>query len=165
MKSLSELTHIHGLQLLILSPLKDLTRRRRFSSPHASSIQAFLAGTDFVGNRLFSVITSHGPPSNSTHLISKTEALFNYNEVNKDHTWFSTTIISLQGYHWFIICLLRYCSVLCFDFLFLCFLRHYWPTYTISSMFPLLHYLFVTSLYSLYYLFKVSIVSLSVCYV
>src|SRR6218665_2258164 len=91
MKTLSELTHIHGLQLLILSPaLKDLTRRQRLSSPHASSIQAFLAGTDFVGNRLFSVITSHGLPSNSTQLISKTEALYNYNEINKDHTWFST---------------------------------------------------------------------------
>src|SRR6218665_555062 len=92
MKTLSELTHIHGLQLLILSPLKDLTRRRRLSSPHASSTQAFLAGTDFVGNRLFSVITSHGPPSNSTQPISRTKALYNYNEINKDHTWFSTVV-------------------------------------------------------------------------
>src|SRR6218665_3197530 len=126
MKSLSELTHIHGLQLLILSPLKDLTRRRRLSSPHASSIQAFLAGTDFVGNRLFSVITSHAPPSYSTQLISKTEALFNYNEINKDHTWFSTTIISLQCFHCCIICLLRH--------------------HAISSRLPLVHYLFVTLL-------------------
>src|SRR6218665_3945107 len=92
MKTLSELTHIHGLQLLILSPLKDLTRRRRLSSAHTSTIQAFLAGIDFVGNRLFRVITSDGPPSNSTQLISKTEALYNYNEINKDHTWFSTVI-------------------------------------------------------------------------
>src|SRR6218665_3600291 len=58
----------------------------------------------------------------------------------------------------FIICLLRQCSVLCFDCLCLCFLRHY----TISSMFPLFHYLIVTSPY---YLLKVSIVLLSVCYV
>src|SRR6218665_1840120 len=93
MKTLSELTHIHGFQLLILSPLKDLTRRRRLSSPHASSIQAFLAGTDFVGNRRFCVITSHVPPSNSTQLISKTEALYNYNEINKDHAWFSTLLL------------------------------------------------------------------------
>src|SRR6218665_1178389 len=96
MKTLSELTHIHGFQLLILSSTsraQDLTRRRRLSSPHTSSIQAFLAGTDFVGNRRFCVITSHGPPSNSTQLISKTEALYNYNEVNKDHTWFSTLFV------------------------------------------------------------------------
>src|SRR6218665_1427540 len=73
--------------------LKDLTRRRRLSSPHTSTIQAFLAGIDFVGNRLFSVITSHGPPSNSTQLISKREALYNYNEINKDHTWFSTLVL------------------------------------------------------------------------
>src|SRR6218665_3390228 len=52
------------------------------------------------------------------------------------------TILSLQGFY-------------CFFF---CFLRHY----TISSRIPLFHYLFVTSPY---YLFKVSIVSLSVCYV
>src|SRR6218665_1975124 len=68
------------------------------------------------------------------------------------------TILSLQGFHCFIICLLRHCSLLGFDCLFLCFLRHY----TISSMCPLVLHLFVTSLY---YLFKVSIVSLSVCYV
>jgi len=55
------------------------------------------------------------------------------------------TILSLQGFHCFIICLLRHCSVVCFDCLFLCLLRHY----TISSMFPLFHYLFVTSPYYL----------------
>src|SRR6218665_969755 len=83
---------------------------------------------------------------------------------------------SPQGFHWFINRLLRHCSVLCFDCLFLCFLRHYRPA--ISSRFSLFHYLFVTSLLcsrlqlslplfltSLYYLFEVSIVSLSVCYV
>src|SRR6218665_656586 len=101
MKTLSELTPIHGFQLLILSSAsraQDLTRRRRLSSPHTSSIQAFLAGTDLVGNRLFCVIISHGPPSNSTQLISKTEALYNYNEINKDHTWFST--IARVGFNW-----------------------------------------------------------------
>src|SRR6218665_2225214 len=35
------------------------------------------------------------------------------------------SILSLQGFHCFIICLLRYCSVLCFDCLFLCFISHY----------------------------------------
>src|SRR6218665_202365 len=49
------------------------------------------------------------------------------------------------------------CSVLCFDCLFLCFLPHY----TISSIVPLFHALFVTSPYYVY-LFKVHIVSLSV---
>ena len=68
------------------------------------------------------------------------------------------TILSLQGFHCFIVDLLRDCFVLGFDCLFLCFLRHY----TISSMSPLFHYLFVTSPY---YLFKVSYVSLPVCYV
>src|SRR6218665_4030405 len=70
-------------------------------------------------------------------------------------------MLSLRGYHWFIICLLRYYTV-----------------YTISSRFPLFHYLFVTLLLcsmlrlsmplfltSLYYVFNVSIVLLSVCYV
>src|SRR6218665_2672695 len=104
---------------------------------------------------------------------------------------FPKNMLCLQGFHCFIIGLLRHCSVLIFVCLFLCFLRHY----TISSMFLLFHYLFVTSPYhlikisiassffvtsllcsmlrlslplfltSLFYLFKVSIVSLSVCYV
>src|SRR6218665_2542069 len=52
-------------------------------------------------------------------------------------------MLCLQGFYCFIIIgLLRHCSVLGFDCLFLCFLCHY----TISSRFPLFHYLFVTSL-------------------
>jgi len=53
-------------------------------------------------------------------------------------------MLSPQGFHWFIrpICLLRDCSFLGFDCLFLCLLRHY----TVSSSFQLFHYLFVTSL-------------------
>src|SRR6218665_785273 len=39
------------------------------------------------------------------------------------------TIISLQDFHCFIVCLLRHCSVLGFDCLLPCFFRHY----TISS--------------------------------
>src|SRR6218665_2519236 len=35
-------------------------------------------------------ITSHGPPSNSTQLISRTKALYNYNKINEDHTWFTS---------------------------------------------------------------------------
>src|SRR6218665_808187 len=73
-------------------------------------------------------------------------------------------------------CCYMYVTILSlvFECLFLCFIRHY----TSSSRFPLAHYLFVTSLRcsmlrlslppflnSPYYLFKVSIVSLSVCYV
>ena len=63
----------------------------------------------------------------------------------------------LKGFHCFIICLLRHCSVLGFDCLFFCLLH----TYILSSRFSLFHYLFVTSLY---YLFNVSIVLLSVYY-
>src|SRR6218665_692048 len=87
---------------------------------------------------------------------------------------FYVTSLSLQGFHCFIICLLRHCSVLCFDCLFLCFLRHY----TIFSRLPLFYYLFITSLLcsmlrqslplfltSQHYLFKASIVLLSVYYV
>src|SRR6218665_3618677 len=48
-------------------------------------------------------------------------------------------MLSLQGFHCFIIGLLRHCSVLGVDCLFLCVLRHY----TISSIFLLLHYPFV----------------------
>src|SRR6218665_1840988 len=51
------------------------------------------------------------------------------------------SLLSLQGFHCFIICLLRHFCILGFDCLFLCFVT--W----------------------LYYLCKVSIVSLSVCYV
>src|SRR6218665_4207800 len=112
-------------------------------------------------------------------------------------------MLCLQGFHCFIIGLLRHCSVLVFDCFFLCFLRHY----TISSRFPLVHSVnlrhcsvlgfdclflcflrhytissrfpwFIICLLlcsrlrlslpllltSPYYLFKVSIVSLSVCY-
>src|SRR6218665_3108412 len=70
--------------------------------------------------------------------------------------------------------MLRHCSVLGFSCSIFCLLRHY----TISSRFPLFHFLFVTSLLcsrhllfhllfvtSIYYLFQVSIVSLCVCYV
>jgi len=86
------------------------------------------------------------------------------------------TILSLQCFHCFIICLLRHLSVLGYDCLFLCLLRHY----LISAMFPLFHYLFVTPLLCsrlllslplffapLYFLFKVSIVlvTLSAYYV
>jgi len=59
------------------------------------------------------------------------------------------TMLSTQGFHCFIICLLRHCSVLGVDCLFLCLLRHY----AFSSRFPLFHYLFVTTICS------------SVCYV
>ena|SRR6218665_1231437 len=70
------------------------------------------------------------------------------------------TMLSLQCFHCFIICLLRH--------------------HTISPRFPLFHYLFVTSLLrsmfrstvsssvsyvTILYLFNVSVVSLSVCYV
>src|SRR6218665_493827 len=65
---------------------------------------------------------------------------------------FPKNMLCLQGFHCFIIGLLRHCSVLIFVCLFLCFLRHY----TISSMFLLFHYLFVTSPY---HLFKISIAS------
>src|SRR6218665_4032432 len=68
------------------------------------------------------------------------------------------TILSFQGFHCFIIGLLRHCSVLGLDCLFLCLLRQY----TLSLRSSLFHYLFVTSLF---YLFIVSIVLLSVCYV
>src|SRR6218665_332138 len=62
---------------------------------------------------------------------------------------FPKNMLCLQGYHYFIIGLLRHCSVQGIDCLFLCcWLRHYTVEY---------------SLY--YYLFKVCIVSLSVCYV
>src|SRR6218665_2947901 len=80
-------------------------------------------------------------------------------------------MLSLQGFHCFIICLLRHCSVLGVSF---CVLRHN----AISSGFPLSYHLFVTSLFcsrlqlsplmfvmSLYYLFKDSIVSLPARYV
>src|SRR6218665_1521412 len=68
------------------------------------------------------------------------------------------TILYIQGFHCFIICLLRHCSVLFFDCLFFCLLRQS----TIFLRFPLFHYLFVTPLY---YLFNISIALLSVCYV
>ena len=55
---------------------------------------------------------------------------------------FPKHILCLQGFHCFIICLLRHCSVLGSDCLFFCFLRHY----TISSRVSLFQYLFVTSL-------------------
>ena len=69
------------------------------------------------------------------------------------------TILFLQGFHCFIICLLRHCSVLGFDCFIFCLLCHYPISsscrifllfhcilrhYTISSRFPLFHYLFVT---------------------
>src|SRR6218665_1405944 len=84
------------------------------------------------------------------------------------------TILFLQGFHCFIIYFLHHCSVLSFNCPIFCFLRHY----TTSSRFPLFHYLFVTSMFcswlrlspllfatSLYYFFKLAIVSLSICYV
>src|SRR6218665_2586061 len=67
-------------------------------------------------------------------------------------------VLSFQGFHCFIICLLRQCCILDFDCLFFCLSRHH----AFSLWFLLFHYMFVTSVY---YLFKVSIVSLSVCYV
>ena len=68
------------------------------------------------------------------------------------------SLLSLRGFNCFIICLLRHYFVLDFACLFFCLLRHY----AFSSWFLLFHYMFVTSVY---YLFKVSIVSLSVYYV
>src|SRR6218665_2432925 len=52
------------------------------------------------------------------------------------------TILSLQCFHCFIIRLLRHRFVLDFDCYFICFIRHL----TISSKYPIFHYLFVTSL-------------------
>jgi len=63
---------------------------------------------------------------------------------------FVTSLLSLHGFHCFIICLLRYC-------LFFCLLRHY----AFCSWFPLFHYLFVTSVLCS----RASTVSSSVCYV
>jgi len=63
--------------------------------------------------------------------------LFNVSNVSSYVCY--VTIPSLQSVF---ICLLRHCSVLCSDCLFLCFLGHY----SISSRFPMFHYLFVTSL-------------------
>jgi len=56
---------------------------------------------------------------------------------------FPNNMLCLQGFHCFIICLFRHCSILCFDCIFLRFLRHY----TLSSRFPLFHYVLVTSLF------------------
>src|SRR6218665_2497673 len=55
---------------------------------------------------------------------------------------FCATILSLQGFHCFSnpICLLRHCSVLGFDCLVFCLLRHH----AFSSRFLLVHYPFVT---------------------
>src|SRR6218665_2337701 len=101
-------------------------------------------------------------------------------------------ILSLQCFHCFISCLLRHCTVRGFDLLVFCLLRHHafssrfliihylFVTSLLCSGFRLslplffyvtmlsprgfycFHYMFVASVY---YLFKVSIVSLSVCYV
>src|SRR6218665_1714125 len=83
-------------------------------------------------------------------------------------------MLSLQGFHCFIIYLLRHCSVLGLSYFLFCLLRHN----AISSGFPLFYYLLVTSLLcsrlqlfpllfitSQCYLFRVYIVLLSVCYV
>src|SRR6218665_200608 len=51
-------------------------------------------------------------------------------------------MLLLQGFHCFIICLLRHCSVLGFNCSIFCLLRHH----TISSRFSLLNYLFITPL-------------------
>jgi len=80
----------------------------------------------------------------------------------------------LQDFHCFIIFLLCHSNVLGFYCSIFCLLRHY----TISSRIPLFHYLFVISLLcsqlrlfpllfvtSLYYLFKVSIISLAICFI
>src|SRR6218665_2414193 len=64
------------------------------------------------------------------------------------------TKLYLQG---FIVCLLHHCSMLCFDYLFLCFFRYY----TISAMLPLFQYLFVRSLLCL---FEASTIASSVCF-
>jgi len=62
------------------------------------------------------------------------------------------TILSLQGFHCFIVGLLHHRSVRVFDCLFLCFLRHY------CFIICLLRHHTI-------YLFKASIASLSVCYI
>jgi|SRR6218665_940378 len=51
-------------------------------------------------------------------------------------------ILFPKGFHCFIICLLSHCSVLGFSCLFFFLFRHY----PFSSIFPLFHYLFITSL-------------------
>src|SRR6218665_1452250 len=84
------------------------------------------------------------------------------------------TMQFLQDFHCFIIFLLCHSNVLGFYCSIFCLLRHY----TISSRIPLFHYLFVISLLcsqlrlfpllfvtSLYYLFKVSIISLAICFI
>src|SRR6218665_813674 len=65
------------------------------------------------------------------------------------------TMLFLQGFHCFVICLLRHCFVHGFDCFIFCLSHHY----TISVWIALFHLLCVTSLY---YPFKVSFVALSV---
>src|SRR6218665_1780181 len=105
-----------------------------------------------------------GLASNASLSVCYAIALFSASAVSSSIC--CVTIIS-SSLHCFVICLLSHCSILGFNCSIFCLLRHH----TISSRFPLLHYLFVTSLLCsrlqlspllfvrlLYYFFKVSII-------
>src|SRR6218665_644323 len=93
MKTLSELTHIHGFQLLMLSPASRAERPHTTSAsllPSHINDLGISGGNRLRGKQALQCHHFSGPSLKLNSANLKTEALYNYNEINKDHTWFST---------------------------------------------------------------------------